>query len=301
MKIGFSSLVCPSWDLPTIVSKAAELGFDGVELRGVRGELDLPRIPALRANPGSTRQMFAGANVELAGLVSSCTFDSRQRVELAHSRETLQEYIEMAAELRCPRVRMFLGDVQKGDTRHCTLARIAEELATIAPSAAEHGVTILIENNGDFVGSADAWYICDYVAHPAIRVAWNPCTAMTLCERPTISIPRLACRIEVFLVSDGQFDEMGYMSGFKVPGEGNVELSRAIDLLKGVFYSGYLMFSWPKLWEPSLPGPTDVLPRVQQFLRQRIDEKQAPLSAYKGDKNAPVFKPRPSGAAAQRA
>ena len=300
MKIGFSSLVCPSWDLPTIVSQASELGYDGVELRGVRGELQLTRIPALRANPGSTRQMFAGANVELASLVSSCTFDSRQRVELARNRETLQEYIEMAAELRCPRVRIFLGDVQKGEARQSTLARIAEEPTTIAPSAAEHGVTVLIENSGDFAGSTDAWYICDYVAHPAIRVAWNPCTAMMLCERPTNSIPRLASRIGMFLVSDGRFDESGYMSGFEVPGEGNVELSRAIDLLKGVFYSGYLMFSWPKLWEPSLASPSDVLPRVQQFLRQRIDEKQAPLSAYKGDKNAPVYKTQPSGANARR-
>lgn len=301
MKIGFSSLVCPSWDLSTIVSRAEAYGYDGVELRGIRGELDLTRISALRANPGATRHMFAGTNVELASLVSSCTFDSRKRVELARNHETLQEYIELAAELGCPRVRVFIGDVQKGETRHCTLARIAEQLATIAPSAAEHGVTILIENNGDFAGSADAWYLCDHVEHPAIRVAWNPCTAMMLCERPTISIPRLARRLGMFLVSDGQFDEMGYMSGFKVPGEGNVELSRAIDLLKGVYYSGYLMFSWPKLWEPSLPGPDDVLPRVQQFLRQRIDERQATLTAYKGDKNAPVFKSQSSGAAARRA
>ena len=245
--------------------------------------------------------MFAGANVELAGLVSSCTFNSRQPRELARQRESLQEYVELAAELACPCVRVFLGDVQKGEARRSTLARIATELGTIAPSAAEQGVTVLIENNGDFAGSADAWYVCDYVAHPAVRVAWNPCTAMTLCERPTISIPRLASRLGMFLVSDGQFDAMGYMSEFKVPGEGNVELSRAIDLLKGIFYSGYLMFSWPKLWEPSLLGPNDVLPRVQQFLRQRIDEKQAPLTAYKGDKNAPVFKPQPSGVAGRRA
>lgn len=299
MKIGFSSLVCPSWDLPTIVSRAAELGFDGVELRGLRGELHLPGIPALRANPGATRQLFAGADVELASLVSSCTFDSRQKHELARNREALQEYIELAAELTCPRVRVFLGDLQKGEARRATLARIATELAAVAPTAAEHGITILIENSGDFAGSADAWYICDHVSHPAVRVAWNPCTAMMLCERPTITVPRLASRLGMFLISDGQFDEMGYMSGFKVPGKGNVELSRAIDLLKGVYYSGYLMFSWPKLWEPALAGPDDVLPRVQKFLRQRIDERQTPLSAYKGDKNAPVFKSQPPSPAAR--
>ena len=32
MKIGFSSLACPGWDLQTIVARAREYGFDGIEL-----------------------------------------------------------------------------------------------------------------------------------------------------------------------------------------------------------------------------------------------------------------------------
>ena len=45
MKLGFSSLVCPGWSLESIVTNAAAMGFDGVELRGIRGELELPLVP----------------------------------------------------------------------------------------------------------------------------------------------------------------------------------------------------------------------------------------------------------------
>ena len=65
MRIGFSSLVCPDWDLATIVTKAAEYQFDGVELRGLKGELYLPGIPDLAGNPGATRRLFYSNGVAL--------------------------------------------------------------------------------------------------------------------------------------------------------------------------------------------------------------------------------------------
>lgn len=299
MKIGFSSLVCPSWSLETIVAKAAEYGYDGVEIRGLCGELRLPQIPELVANPGATRQLFAAANVELVCLASSCTLAERKVSEVARKRVELEEYIELASKLGCPFVRMFAGEVGKGDVREATLGRVARELAKIASFAARKKVTVLVENGGDFPGSADLWYLCDNVAHPAISVCWNPCTAMTEIERPTISIPRLGTKIGMFHVCDGQFDRTGFMEGYKIPGTGNVELDRAIELLKGIAYREYLMFEWPKLWVSSLAAPEQVLPQVQHFLRRRIDEKQAVLSAYKGDKNPAKLKTPPSRSSAR--
>ncbi len=291
MKIGFSSLVCPGWDLSTIVAKASEYGFDGIELRGLRGELTLTRVPELSGNPGATRQMLNAAGVELVCLASSCSFASRDRRKLAQAHEELCEYIETAERLGCPFVRMFMGDVQGGEARQNTLSRIAGELTKIAPFAAEHKVTILVENSNDFAGSGDMWFVCDSAAHPAVRVCWNPCTARTGLERPTTSIPRLGMKIGLFHVCDGVFDDQGYMSGgYVVPGEGDVEIARSIELLKGVCYDDYLVFEWPKLWDSSLPLADSVLPGVATFLRERIDEKQVILSAYKNDKNAPKYR-----------
>ncbi len=38
MKFAFSTVSCPAWEFPVIVSRAKEYGYDGVELRGFINE-----------------------------------------------------------------------------------------------------------------------------------------------------------------------------------------------------------------------------------------------------------------------
>ena len=124
MKIGFSSMVCPNWDLAAIISKAAEYGYDGIELRGLCGELYLPGIPELAGHPQATRRLFDSHKVELVCLASSATLDSRQPKERAKNRDEISTYIELASSLNCKFVRMFAGEVQRGDAIDELLRRI---------------------------------------------------------------------------------------------------------------------------------------------------------------------------------
>ena len=94
-------------------------------------------------------------------------------------------------------------------------------------------------------------------------------------------------------VCDGAFDERGVFQEYHLPGEGGVEWERTVQLLRGVFFDGPLVFHWPKAVEPSLPEPEEVLPKVISYLRQRLDEKQELLTAYKKDKHAPNYGPAP--------
>ena len=110
---------------------------------------------------------------------------------------------------------------------------------------------------------------------------------MTVSERPTTSIPRLGGKIGLVHVCDADFDESGIMNGYQSLGTGHVEVTRQIELLKGLMFDGYAVFDWPKLWVHSLPAPEQVLPGVADYLRTRIEDRQAVLTAYKGDKNAP--------------
>jgi sugar phosphate isomerase/epimerase len=197
----------------------------------------------------------------------------------------------VAAELGCPSVRVPLGRLDRLDTRPHARTRVAETLAELAPAAVDHGVTILVENGGDLATSEDLWFIVDAVSHPAVQCCWNPCVARGEGERPTISIPRLSRRIGLVRMCDASFDEDGWMQQFALPGEGNVELDRVIAFLRGVFFDGPLVFHWPKASEPSLPDPDECLPGVLAWLRERIDEKSDPLSAYKRDKHAPNYEP----------
>ena len=45
MKLAFSTLGCPDWNVDQIVEAARRLRYDGVELRAVSGTLDLLTRP----------------------------------------------------------------------------------------------------------------------------------------------------------------------------------------------------------------------------------------------------------------
>ncbi|MCH8150077.1 MAG: sugar phosphate isomerase/epimerase, partial [Planctomycetes bacterium] len=197
MKTGFSSQVCPAWDLETILTKAAELSFDGVELRGLRGELNLPLIPELARDPQATRRCFEERGVELVCLAACMALDSKSKRVVGRNKATIVEYIELAGRLGCPYVRIFMGEVQRFDNHRAALARIAEAVRSLVPVASRHNVVLLVENGGDFPGSEGLWFVADAADHPAVRVCWNQCHAMAIRERCSISIPRLSNRISL--------------------------------------------------------------------------------------------------------
>lgn len=293
MKIGFSSQVCPGWDLDTIIENASKLGFDGIELRGLRGELNLPLVPELAADPAGVRAGLEEKGVELVCLGASATLGAPRVRDAAKEKATLFDYLELAGTLGCKYVRILVGEARRSESHRVALARIAERLRSLAPVAARHRVTLLIENGGDFPGSEDLWFLMDAVGHPAIRCCWNQCTAMTVRERATNSIPRLVNKIALVHICDAIFSEQGLLCEYRSLGDGDVEVARLIELLRGLVYDGYLVFDWPALWIDSLPEPDAVLPSVATFLRQCVSARQGVLSAYKGDKNAPRLAPLP--------
>ncbi|MCP4250827.1 MAG: sugar phosphate isomerase/epimerase [bacterium] len=287
IKVGFSSMACPAWNLQTMVEQAAALGYDGFELRGLGGEFHLPESAELTDDPTRVRTLIKDAGLELVSLGSSASFESPDKTVRAGSRRDLSATIELANRLECPYIRINLGTSQGAEHRG-TLARVAGELSELAPQAGRSGVTILVENCGDFVTSEDLWFVVDAVGHPAVRVCWNPLNAMLRREKPTVSIPRLARWLDVLRLTDGAFDEQGRFAGYRLPGEGDVDMARAIDVLKGVCFQGWLIFEWPKMIA-NLPEPAEALPEVVTFARQRLAEVQPVLSAYKGDKHPTRF------------
>ena len=49
MKICFSTLGCPEWSFSEIVSVASDLGYNGIEIRGIQNELYVPAMEPFSA------------------------------------------------------------------------------------------------------------------------------------------------------------------------------------------------------------------------------------------------------------
>jgi len=294
MKIGFSSVGCPNWDLPTLINNAKAMGYQGVELRGLRGQMDLTLCPELTANPASTKAMFTEAGVELVCLGSSAAFHFRDPHRVAANQAEARQYIELAGKLGCPYVRVFGAEIPKRpflgyESREVVLSRIATAIRGLVPTALEHRVTLLIENSGDFVDSQAIWFLVDAAESPSVRACWSQFAALTRGEPASISIKRLGAMIGMVRLTDGKLAGGGVES-IEPPGKGDANVPLQVALLKGLAYDGYLMFDWPKLWNHALADPEKVLPETQKYLQSLLSEKKVDLTAYKGDKNAPKFK-----------
>lgn len=308
MKLAFSSVACPEWDLATMVTRARELGYQGIELRGLQGQMHLPLAPQLAADPQKVGRLIRDTGVELVCLSTSAAFHMRDPKLVAEKMAEVREYVELAGKLGCPFVRVFGSEIPKlkipflgYERREAVMARIAAALRELAAHAARHRVVLLLENSGDFTDSASMWYLVDAVDSPALKCLWNPLNALIRRERPTISIPRLGGRIGMVHLCDGKFTAPGLpaskggnaikagFEGYTLPGQGSVEIPRLIQLLKGIAFRGYLCIDWPRLWNPALAPADQALAAYADYLKPMLDEKPVELTAYKGDKFGPKF------------
>ena len=68
MHFAFSTLACPTWDFETIVARAKEYGYEGVEIRGFLNESILTASNVFLSDPNKIRSLFKYAGVEIAYL-----------------------------------------------------------------------------------------------------------------------------------------------------------------------------------------------------------------------------------------
>ena len=71
MKIAFTTLGCPMWDLDTICRKARAYGFDGVDFRGLQGQIDVTVSPEFTRDLAATKKKLAEAGIVVSGISSS--------------------------------------------------------------------------------------------------------------------------------------------------------------------------------------------------------------------------------------
>jgi sugar phosphate isomerase/epimerase len=170
MKLAFSTLGCPNWELDQIAATARRLGYDGVELRAVGGSLDLLDRPEFR--PGklkATRELFAASNLEICCVDTSGTVHSPRRTERRAQIELALKHAELAVELGAPSIRVFPDRIQAGASRNETRDYISESLSEIAERLPQK-VCVALETHGDFARSEATVEIVNLVNHPPWKV-----------------------------------------------------------------------------------------------------------------------------------
>lgn len=261
MKVSFATLGCPGWNLDQIASNAKAMGYDGVELRGIAGEHVGPdEPPAARA---AIKQLFAQTGVEIACIMGYSQFAWDDPAKRESDIEVAIKYIGLARDLECPVLRLFGGQCGKTG-RDEGIRRVVAGLKKVAPHAEKAGVSLALETHDDWCIGANVRAILDGVKSNALGVCWDMCNSYFV-EPLEKTFDAIGDAVVHVHFKDAARDVAGKHVS-KLPGGGEVDMRKALNLLRMGCFQGYLSFEWEKKWEPALEEPEVAFPHYYKFI-----------------------------------
>lgn len=253
MKLCFSTLGCPSWHFSELVSTAADLGYNGIEIRGIADQIYAPAIRAFSdARIEDSKARIARANLEIPILTSGAYFFD-QPDENGAIVET-KEYILLAEKLGVPYVRV-LGDKGLSPDFCGDMKRIAGIIRELCDYAAEHGVMLLVETNGVLANSNTMCKFLAMVDSPSLGVLWDVHHPYrTYGEAPATTVAKLGKQIRHVHIKDSSVLPDGTLK-YQLTGHGDMPIAEAVTALRAIGYNGHYSYEWVKRWAPDLAEP----------------------------------------------
>jgi len=269
MKIAFSTLGCPNFSWPEIYSMAKDLGFDGIEIRGLGED-----IFTVNAKPFTDDQIEQTINkLSSLHLTIPCLSSSSCLKFQEKAKENYQEiiqYIALASKLGTPYIRI-LGDLNPQPDGEVDDEIVLAALKDLIPIAEEKGVTLLIETNGVYSDTARLRKLLDNAASDAVAALWDIHHPYRFAgETPQKTVQNLGAYIKYVHVKDSIVvnDKIQY----KMMGEGDLPIDDIMLALSSIKYDGYISLEWVKRWAADLDDAAVVFPHFINFMSKYIEK-----------------------------
>jgi len=165
--------IAKDWDVPTLIARLSEAGFDAVELRTTHKHGVEPALPA--AARGEVRARFADSPVKIGGLGTTCEYHSPDPAVVRKNIEDTKAWVLLARDIGSPSVKVRPNGLPKDVPEDKTLQQIGRALAECGAFARDHGVAIQLEVHGDGTSRVPRIRrILDYGGNdPGVKVCWN--------------------------------------------------------------------------------------------------------------------------------
>jgi sugar phosphate isomerase/epimerase len=259
-KLAFSTLGCPDWSLKQIVNCSVENGYKGFEIRGLAGEMDLPKCPEFsKTNLPSSLRLIKDNDIKIINLGSSVNLHFAQEDKRKSNLDDAKRFIDLAEQLECPFVRVFPDDLPPDQTVEQTLDLIISGLITLGEYAKGSNVTILLESHGKVVYKDMLLKIMAGANHPKVGLIWDFFNMWVVTkESPKEVFDTLGKYIKHVHIKDANL--VDGKPAYCLIGQGVAPLREAMDSLKMANYKGYYSFEWEKKWHPEIQDPEIAFP-----------------------------------------
>lgn len=270
MKLGFSTLGCPDWSWRDILTTASDLGYDGIELRGIGNEMYLPRVKEFSLDKMTElKSKLKELNLEIPCLTTSAfLFDPEEK---ENSRREVEDYLKLASALDTPYIRV-LGDANPEPGTSVKEELVQENLLYLLPEAAAKNVTLLLETNGIYASSSKIKALLEKINHPHLGILWDIHHPYRFHQEPLAqTYQELKPWIRHVHLKDSLWS--GDRVEYRMIGSGDVPVTEAVNLLSSDHYTGYLVLEWVKRWNIDLEEPGIAFPHFINTMKRILPEK----------------------------
>ncbi len=268
--IAFSTLGCPDWSWKTILENARKDGYVALELRGIAGEMDLPKVPEfIGTRLADTKRDLAALGIAVSDLGASARMHEKDPVVRAAQFDEGRRFIDLAQAMGVKYVRMFGDKFPEGEPRDEVMKRVIEGFRTMAGYAKPAGVTVLIESHGDFTRSADLENILTSVASPQFALLWDAHHSFVAAgEQPAATFAKIGKWTRHTHLKDSRPE--GADRRYVLIGAGEVPVKEQVRVLAASGYKGLYCFEWEKKWHPEIEAPEVAFPHYAKTMAEYL-------------------------------
>lgn len=267
MKIAFSTLGCPDFSWSDIYSMAKDLGFNGIEIRGLGKDIFAVKAqPFTEGQLSQTVKKLSELRLEIPCLSSGCCL--RHAEDFEKNYQEIVEYIDLASKLGTPYIRI-LADLEPQPGEEVDDQVVLDALNRLVPVAEKNGVILLIETNGVYSDTRRLCNLLDAVASDAVAALWDIHHPYRFAgESPGKTIQNLGAYIKYVHVKDS-IVENGKIK-YRMMGEGDMPISDFMLALRSINYDGYISLEWVKRWAADLSDAGIVFPHFANYMSQYL-------------------------------
>ena len=241
-----------------------------MELRGLQGEMDLPKRPEFSTGVAATVADLRARNLRVACLGSSAQLHHRDPAERSRQMDEGRRFINLAAKLQAPYVRVFGDKYLPDEPKTALVDRVAAGLRELAAHAKGSGVEVIIESHGEVTDSATLKAILT-AAGDGAALLWDAHhTVVASKEAPADTYRALGQWVRHTHLKDSRPE--GVDVRYVLTGTGTVPLREIVKVLAGAGYKGYYSFEWEKKWHPEIEDPEIAIPQYAKVMREYLRE-----------------------------
>ena len=268
--IAFSTLGCPAWSFKTIFDHADRLGYAALELRGIAGEMDLPKVPELQGSRlAETKKDLSALGLVVSDLGASSRMHEKDPATREKQLDEGRRFIDLAHAMGVKYVRMFGDKIPEGEAKEDVMKRVVEGFQQMATHAKPAGVTVLIESHGDFTHSGDLEVILTRVGSPHFALLWDAHHSFVAAqEKPADTCAKLGKWVRHTHLKDSKPE--GAERRYVLTGTGEVPVKEQVRVLASSGYQGFYCFEWEKKWHPAIEEPEVAFPHYAKTVGEYL-------------------------------